>query len=102
MSDEDDFLSHAISIMLMFMLKFMFMSCKWRWTWTWKWTWSIIWVNRVTSEIVFQALHPGAGNQLHDVTAVRKKPDFHSVPIYEDYALHYVILRLAGRDPAEY
>ena len=33
-----------------------------------------IWMNRVASEIVFQALHPGTGNQLHDerVTEVRE------------------------------
>ena len=37
-------------------------------------------VNRVANETVFQELHPGAGNQLHDehVIAVREEPDFHS------------------------
>ena len=60
-------------------------------------------VNRVANENVCQALHPGIGNQLHDerVTAVRKEPDFHTVPIFEGYALHHAIFRLVGRDLSE-
>ena len=79
MSDEDDFLSHTVTI---------------------KPNTTIVkerkWVNRVASEIVCQA---GTGNQLHDerVTAVREELDFHTVPIYEACALHHAILP-AGRD----
>ena len=41
-----------------------------------------IWVNRVASEVVLQALHPGAGNLLHDerVAAVRNERLFTQCP----------------------
>ena len=53
-----------------------------------------IWVNRVASEIVLQALHPGIQLRDERVTAVREQPpNFHTVPIYEGYALHHAILR---------
>ena len=63
MSDEDDVLSHTMTI------KPNNTIVKER-----------IWVNRVGSEIVLQALHPGASSLLHDerVAAVRNEPDFHS------------------------
>ena len=64
----------------------------------------LIWVSRVASEIALQALHPGAGNLLHDerVAAVRDELVFRIVPIYTRYALPHAIFRLAGHDPTEY
>ena len=69
MYDEDDFLSHTMTI------KPNNTIVKGR-----------IGVNRVANEIVCQALHPSIGNQLHDerVAAFREEPDFHTVPIYEN------------------
>ena len=40
--------------------------------------------------------------RLNGAISKRKDQFVHTVPIHEGYALHHAILRLAGRDPAEY